>query len=132
MDSITTLKEVLLTSIEKTLDSQEFYNGLDNSHWKDWNEQQKFNWAWKLYNSTVGAYESEPFKSPEYWLSGLGLHVPFESYKIRSMGFNSDTWFKDLADELQKQVGIKLVKVETHKGVVYENFEGEFITGFHD
>ena len=39
MDS---LKEVLLTSIDKTLDSQEFYNGLDNSHWKDWTEQQKF------------------------------------------------------------------------------------------
>ena len=54
MDS---LKEVLLTSIEKTLDSQEFYNGLDNSHWKDWNEQQKFEWAWKLYRATVGRYE---------------------------------------------------------------------------
>ena len=37
------------------------------------------------------------------------------------MGFNPDTWFKDLADELEKQVGIKLVKVETHEGVIYEN-----------
>ena len=56
MDS---LKEVLLTSIDKTLDSQEFYNGLDNSHWKDWTEQQKFDWAFKLYKATVGRYESE-------------------------------------------------------------------------
>ena len=103
MDS---LKEVLLTSIEKTLDSQEFYNGLDNSHWKDWTEQQKFDWAFNLYKATVGRYESEPYKSVEYWLSGLGLHVPFESYKIQQMGFNCETWFKDLADELQIQVGV--------------------------
>ena len=118
MDS---LKEVLLTSIEKTLDSQEFYNGLDNSLWKDWTEQQKFDWAFKLYKATVGRYESKPFRTIEYWLSGLGLDVPFESYKIKQMGFNPDTWFKDLADELEKQVGIKLVKVETHEGVIYEN-----------
>ena len=103
MDS---LKEVLLTSIEKTLDSQEFYNGLDNSHWRYWNEQQKFEWAFKLYKATVGRYASEPYKSVEYWLSGLGLHVPFESYKIQQMGFNCDTWFKDLAEAIQIQVGV--------------------------
>ena len=69
-------------------------------------EQQKFDWAFKLYKATVGRYESEPYKSVEYWLSGLGLHVPFESYKIQQMGFNCETWFKDLADELQIQVGV--------------------------
>ena len=105
MDS---LKEVLLTSIDKTLDSQEFYNGLDNSHWKEWNEQQKFDWAIKLYRSTVGRYNSsEPYLNLEYWLAGLGLHVPFESYKIQQMGFNSETWFKELALELIKQVKAK-------------------------
>ena len=30
----------------------------------------------------------------------------FESYKIQQMGFNCETWFKDLADELQIQVGV--------------------------
>ena len=103
MDS---LKEVLLTSIDKTLDSQEFYNGLDNSHWKAWTAQLKFDSAFKLYKGTVARYESKPYKSVEYWLSGLGLHVPFESYKIQQMGFNCETWFKDLADELQIQVGV--------------------------
>ena len=105
MDS---LKKVLLTSIEKTLDSQEFYNGLDNSHWKDWTEQQKFDWAFKLYKATVGRYNSsEPYLNLEYWLAGLGLNVPFESYKIQQMGFNSETWFKELALELIKQVKAK-------------------------
>jgi len=118
MDS---LKEVLLTSIDKTLNSQEFYNGLDNSHWKDWDELQKFEWAWKLYKSTVGKYESKPYRNVEYWLSGLGLHVPFESYKIEQMGFNSETWFKELADELQIQVGVKP-----------RTLEGTFIPTFHD
>ena len=101
------ITKIVLDAIEFELDDQQYCNGLDNSHWKDWTEQQKFDWAFNLYKATVGRYESEPYKSVEYWLSGLGLHVPFESYKIQQMGFNSETWFKELALELIKQVKAK-------------------------
>ena len=49
----------------------------------------------------VGGYESL-----EYWFSGLALSgIPFTYYEIGKLGFNTETFFQDLSDELQRITG---------------------------
>ena len=97
-----TLKSILLEAINEDLASSTYENPiLDNSTYQTWSDMDKFQWAFDRYMVEVGGYESL-----EYWFSGLALSsIPFSYYDIEQAGGNSETWFQDLSDELQRITG---------------------------
>ena len=100
---MTTLKTILLDAINQDLENDYSNNAiLDNSDMSNWSDMDKFEWAFDRYMIEVGGYESL-----EYWFSGLALPVPYMNYEIEQLGFNSETFFKDLGDELMKITGYK-------------------------
>ena len=93
----TPLRTILLDAINSDLESSTYQNILDNSNYTTWSDMDKFQWAFDRYMVEVGGYESL-----EYWFSGLALSaIPFSYYDIEKVGGNTETWFKDLSDELQ-------------------------------
>ena len=101
--SQTSLKTILLDAINDDLASSTYeHQILNNLTYKDWSDIEKFQWAFDRFMIEVGAYESL-----EYWLSGLALPVPYSNYEIEQLGFNPETFFKDLGDELMKITGYK-------------------------
>ena len=97
--TMTTLKTILLDAINSDLESSDYSNNaiLDNTDSKNWSDSDKFEWCFDRYMVEVGGYESL-----EYWFSGLALSsIPFTYYEIEKLGFNSETFFQDLSDELQ-------------------------------
>jgi len=100
---MTTLKSILLDAINQDLESSDYSNNaiLDNTDSKNWSDSDKFEWCFDRYMIEVGGYESL-----EYWFSGLALSgIPFTYYEIGKLGFNTDTFFQDLSDELQRITG---------------------------
>ena len=97
-----TLKSILLEAINEDLASSTYESPiLDNSTYQTWSDMDKFQWAFDRYMVEVGGYESL-----EYWFSGLALSsIPFSYYDIEQAGGNSETWFQDLSDELQRITG---------------------------
>ena len=98
-----TLKSILLEAINSDLESGDYSNNaiLDNSTYQTWSDMDKFQWCFDRYMVEVGGYESL-----EYWFSGLALSsIPFSYYDIEQAGGNSETWFQDLSDELQRITG---------------------------
>ena len=97
-----TLKSILLEAINSDLESGTYENPiLDNSTYQTWSDMDKFQWCFDRYMVEVGGYESL-----EYWFSGLALSaIPFSYYDIEQVGGNSETWFQDLSDELQRITG---------------------------
>tara|TARA_B100000963_G_C22320027_1_gene533918 strand:+ start:78 stop:443 length:366 start_codon:yes stop_codon:yes gene_type:complete len=99
----TSLKTILLDAINDDLSSSTYdHPVLNNLDYKNWSDMEKFQWAFDRFMVEVGAYESL-----EYWFSGLALPVPFMNYEIEQLGFNPETFFKDLGDELMKITGYK-------------------------
>ena len=100
---MTTLKSILLEAINSDLESGDYSNNaiLDNSTYQTWSDMDKFQWAFDRYMVEVGGYESL-----EYWFSGLALSaIPFTYYEIEKLGFNGETFFQELSDELQRITG---------------------------
>ena len=99
---MTTLKTILLDAINSDLENDYSDNAiLDNSDMSNWSDMDKFEWAFDRYMIEVGGYESL-----EYWFSGLALSgIPFTYYEIEKLGYNAQTFFQDLSDELQRIVG---------------------------
>ena len=100
---MTTLKSILLDAINQDLESSDYSNNaiLDNTDYKTWSDSDKFEWCFDRYMIEVGGYESL-----EYWFSGLALSgIPFTYYEIGKLGFNTETFFQDLSDELQRITG---------------------------
>ena len=98
-----TLKSILLDAINQDLDSSDYSNNaiLDNTDYKNWSDSEKFDWCFDRYMIEVGSYESL-----EYWFSGLALSgIPITYYEIGKLGFNTETFFQDLSDELQRITG---------------------------
>ena len=98
-----TLKSILLDAINQDLESSDYSNNaiLDNTDYKIWSDSDKFEWCFDRYMIEVGGYESL-----EYWFSGLALSgIPFTYYEIGKLGFNTETFFQDLSDELQRITG---------------------------
>ena len=98
-----TLKSILLDSINQDLESSDYSNNaiLDNTDSKNWSDSDKFEWCFDRYMIEVGSYESL-----EYWFSGLALSgIPFTYYEIGKLGFNTETFFQDLSDELLRIIG---------------------------
>ena len=99
---MTSLKTILLDAINADLVVNTYDNPiLDNSDCKNWSDEDKFEWCFDRYMIEVGGY-----RSLEYWFSGLALSaIPFTYYEIERLGFNSETFFQDLSDELQRITG---------------------------
>ena len=100
---MTTLKTILLDAINSDLESGDYSNNaiLDNTDYKTWSDSDKFEWAFDRYMVEVGGYESL-----EYWFSGLALSaIPFTYYEIEKLGYNGETFFQVLSDELQRITG---------------------------
>ena len=100
---MTTLKSILLDAINQDLESSDYSNNaiLDNTDSKNWSDSDKFEWCFDRYMIEVGSYESL-----EYWFSGLALSgIPFTYYEIGKLGFNTETFFQDLSDELLRIIG---------------------------
>ena len=100
---MTTLKSILLDAINQDLESSDYSNNaiLDNTDYKTWSDSDKFEWCFDRYMIEVGGYESL-----EYWFSGLALSgIPFTYYEIEKLGYNGETFFQDLSDELQRITG---------------------------
>ncbi len=98
-----TLKSILLDAINQDLESSDYSNNaiLDNTDSKKWSDSDKFEWCFDRYMIEVGSYESL-----EYWFSGLALSgIPFTYYEIGKLGFNIETFFQDLSDELLRIIG---------------------------
>ena len=98
-----TLKSILLDAINQDLESSDYSNNaiLDNTDSKNWSDSDKFEWCFDRYMIEVGSYESL-----EYWFSGLALSgIPFTYYEIGKLGFNTETFFQDLSDELLRIIG---------------------------
>ena len=93
-----TLKSILLEAINSDLESSTYESPiLDNSTYQTWSDMDKFQWCFDRYMVEVGGYESL-----EYWFSGLALSaIPFTYYEIEKLGYNGQTFFQDLSDELQ-------------------------------
>ena len=91
--------QLVLEGIEFELEDGEFYNGLDNSDWKSWTDQEKFQWAYRLWYSTAVG------KDMESWLRGLPLGMPYMNDEIEKLGHNPDTYWLDCATEIVNQVG---------------------------
>ena len=99
----TDLKTILLDAINDDLSSSTYDHPiLNNKDYKNWSDMEKFQWAFDRFMIEVGSYESL-----EYWFSGLALPVPYTYYEIEKLGFNSETFFKDLGNELMKITGYK-------------------------
>ena len=99
----TSLKTILLDAINDDLASNTYEDQiLCNLTYKDWSDLEKFQWAFDRFMVEVGAFESL-----EYWFSGLALPVPYINDEIEKLGFNPDTFFKDLGNELMKITGYK-------------------------
>ena len=101
--TMTTLKTILLDAINSDLESSDYSNNaiLDNTDSKNWSDSDKFEWCFDRYMVEVGGYESL-----EYWFSGLALSsIPFTYYEIEKLGFQSDNFFQQLSDELQRITG---------------------------
>ena len=97
------LKTILLDAINDDLASSTYDHPiLNNLAHKTWSDMEKFQWAFDKFMIEVGGYNSL-----EYWFSGLALPVPYTYYEIEKLGFNSDTFFKDLGDELMNITGYK-------------------------
>lgn len=99
---MTTLKSILLDAINSDLENDYSNNAiLDNTDSKNWSDSDKFEWCFDRYMIEVGGYESL-----EYWFSGLALSaIPFTYYEIEKLGYNGETFFQDLSDELQRITG---------------------------
>ena len=100
---MTSLKSILLDAINQDLESSDYSNNaiLDNTDYKTWSDSDKFEWCFDRYMIEVGGYESL-----EYWFSGLALSgIPFTYYEIEKLGYNGETFFQDLSDELQRITG---------------------------
>ena len=99
---MTTLKSILLDAINSDLKNDYSNNAiLDNTDCKNWSDSDKFEWCFDRYMVEVGGYESL-----EYWFSGLALSaIPFTYYEIEKLGYNGETFFQDLSDELQRITG---------------------------
>ena len=100
---MTNLKSILLDAINSDLESGDNSNNaiLDNTDYKNWSDSDKFEWCFDRYMIEVGGYESLA-----YWFSGLALSgIPFSYHDIKQVGGNSETWFQDLSDELQRITG---------------------------
>ena len=99
---MTTLKTILLDAINSDLESNTYDNPiLNNADYKNWSDSDKFDWCFDRYMVEVGGYESLA-----YWFSGLALSgIPFSYHGIEQVGGNSETWFQDLSDELQRITG---------------------------
>ena len=100
---MTSLKTILLDAINSDLESGDYSNNaiLDNTDCKNWSDSDKFEWCFDRYMVEVGGYESL-----EYWFSGLALSaIPFTYYEIEKLGYNGETFFQDLSDELQRITG---------------------------
>ena len=98
-----TLKSILLDAINQDLESSDYSNNaiLDNTDSKNWSDSDKFKWCFDRYMIEVGSYHSL-----EYWFSGLALSgIPFTYYDIEQLGYNTETFFQDLSDELQRITG---------------------------
>ena len=99
---MTNLKTILLDAINSDLEN-DYSNSaiLDNSTYQTWSDMDKFQWCFDRYMVEVGGYESL-----EYWFSGLALSaIPFTYYEIEKLGFNGETFFQELSDELQRITG---------------------------
>ena len=99
---MTNLKTILLDAINSDLENDYSNNAiLDNSTYQTWSDMDKFQWCFDRYMVEVGGYESL-----EYWFSGLALSaIPFTYYEIEKLGFNGETFFQELSDELQRITG---------------------------
>jgi hypothetical protein len=100
---MTTLKTSLLDAINQDLESSDYSNNaiLDNTDSKNWSDSDKFEWCFDRYMIEVGSHHSL-----EYWFSGLALSgIPFTYYDIEQLGYNTETFFQDLSDELQRITG---------------------------
>ena len=99
---MTTLKSILLDAINQDLDSNTYDSLiLNNADCQNWSDSDKFDWCFDRYMIEVGGYESL-----EYWFSGLALSgIPFTNYEIGKLGFNTETFFQDLSEELQRITG---------------------------
>ena len=99
---MTNLKTILLDAINSDLENDYSNNAiLDNTDSKNWSDSDKFEWCFDRYMVEVGGYESL-----EYWFSGLALSaIPFTYYEIEKLGFNGETFFQELSDELQRITG---------------------------
>ena len=99
---MTSLKTILLDAINSDLENDYSNNAiLDNTDSKNWSDSDKFQWCFDRYMVEVGGYESL-----EYWFSGLALSaIPFTYYEIEKLGFNGESFFQDLSDELQRITG---------------------------
>jgi hypothetical protein len=98
-----TLKSILLDAINQDLESSDYSNNaiLDNTDSKNWSDSDKFEWCFDRYMIEVGSHHSL-----EYWFSGLALSgIPFTYYDIEQLGYNTETFFQDLSDELQRITG---------------------------
>ena len=99
-----TLKSILLDAINQDLESSDYSNNaiLDNTDSKNWSDSDKFEWCFDRYMIEVGSHQG----SLEYWFSGLALSgIPFTYYDIEQLGYNTETFFQDLSDELQRITG---------------------------
>ena len=97
-----TLKTILLDAINNDLASNTYDNPiLNNKDYMNWSDMDKFSWCFDRYMIEVGGYESL-----EYWFSGLALSsIQFTYYEIEKLGYNAETFFQDLSDELQLITG---------------------------
>ena len=100
---MTSLKTILLDAINNDLESSDYSNNaiLDNTDYKTWSDSDKFEWCFDRYMIEVGSYESLA-----YWFMGMALStIPISYYEIEKLGYNTETFFQDLSDELQRITG---------------------------
>ena len=110
-----TLKSILLDAINQDLESSDYSNNaiLDNTDYKTWSDSDKFEWCFDRYMIEVGGHTDHGL---DYWFMGIALSgIPISYYEIEKLGFNSETFFQDLSDELQRITGYEDRKAYNEK-----------------
>ena len=92
---MTSLKEIILDAIKKEDD----YN-------PDWTETQSFRW---LLDTALRSkkYDYEKYGSvfalKEFFM-GIGIHIPIWTEEIKSLGYDDETYWTDLALTVLREV----------------------------
>ena len=97
------LQGLLLEAVDTAIEENDYSGELDLSNAKEWDKQSKLEWVRRKFSQEMNQVAT--VSNVTDWLQGLALDVPYWDDDIEELGFDSDTYWTDLA----KVIAIRLV-----------------------
>ena len=86
---------LLVKAVDKAIKENDYSGELDLSNAKDWSRKDKLNWVRKKFIQEMDQTLTVP--NVVFWLQGLALDIPYWDDDIKELGFDSDTYWEDVA-----------------------------------